>query len=105
MAKKKFGFGKVLLVGAAFAAAGGVVAYLKKAEIKQITEEVLAKIRTAREDDEYEDEFDDETPDIVVAKSADGAAEKDEGSSAPGVMDSSIKIEIDTPDEEEKKDE
>ena len=46
MAEKKFGFGSVLAIGAVAAvAAGAVVSYLKREELKILAEEVTARLK------------------------------------------------------------
>lgn len=46
MAEKKFGWGTVLLAsGAAALVAGGVVAYLKREELKKFAEDVMSKVK------------------------------------------------------------
>ena len=58
MAEKKFGWGTVLLAsGAAALGAGGVVAYLKREELKKFAEDVMSKVKTG-DDDVSEDIFD-----------------------------------------------
>ena len=46
MAEKKFGWGTLLLAsGAAALVAGGVVAYLKREELKKFAEDVMSKVK------------------------------------------------------------
>ena len=65
MAEKKFGWGTVLLAsGAAALVAGGVVAYLKREELKKFAEDIMSRVRPEDEDeDEFDDLFDDESDD------------------------------------------
>lgn len=82
MAEKKFGLGTVLLIGAAAAAvAGGVVSYIKRAEIKMLAEDIIAKVKPA-------DEADGETGDWDIRA---GAAEVD--AADVNIVDSGISLE------------
>lgn len=55
MAEKKFGWGTVLLAsGAAALVAGGVVAYLKREELKKFAEDVMSKVKPGDEDEGVE---------------------------------------------------
>ena len=50
MAEKKFGLGTALLIGAAAAAvAGGVASYIKRAEIKKLAEDIIARVKPAED--------------------------------------------------------
>ena len=50
MAEKKFGWGTVLLAsGAAALVAGGVVAYLKREELKKFAEDVMSRVKPGDE--------------------------------------------------------
>ena len=51
MAEKKFGWGTLLLAsGAAALVAGGVVAYLKREELKKFAEDVMSRVKPGDED-------------------------------------------------------
>ena len=51
MAEKKFGWGTLLLAsGAAALVAGGVVAYLKREELKKFAEDVMSRVKPEDED-------------------------------------------------------
>lgn len=89
MAEKKFGLGTVLLIGAAAAAvAGGVVSYIKRAEIKMLAEDIIAKVKPA-------DEADGETGDWDIRA---GAAEVD--AADVNIVDSGVSLEsVENPEE------
>lgn len=112
MAEKKSGLGKVLLIGAAAAVAGGVISYLKRVEIKRITEEIMAKVKPTDEEGIYTADLDDDgEPDIILADTTgdgqidtvlmdttgdgkmDSAAVDMDGDGVPDVMVSGISLE------------
>jgi hypothetical protein len=68
MAEKKSKLGAVLAIGALAAAAGGVIAYLKRAEIDRLAEDILDRVKPTEEDGVYSADLDDDgTPDIILA--------------------------------------
>ena len=84
MAEKKFGLGTALLIGAAAAAAaGGVLSYIKRAEVRRLAEEIIAKVRPTDTDEVYAADPDgDGQVDAVVAETAE-----------PNIIDSGISLE------------
>ena len=65
MAEKKFGWGTVLLAsGAAALVAGGVVAYLKREELKKFAEDIMSKGKP--EDEAAGEELFDVEPDNEI---------------------------------------
>lgn len=97
MAEKKFGLGTVLLIGAVAAAvAGGVVSYIKRAEIKRLAEEIITKVKPTDTDGVYTADLDgDGQPDVILTGlNGDGridtvAVETGE----PNIIDSGISLE------------
>ena len=65
MAEKKFGWGTVLLAsGAAALVAGGVVAYLKREELKKFAEDIMSRVKP--EDEAAGEELFDVEPDNEI---------------------------------------
>ena len=83
MSEKRFGLGKILFIGAAAAAIGGVISYLNREEIKRLAEDISAKMKTAEdtapEETAEEEESAEELVDIVIAaeEKAEAALEED----------------------------
>lgn len=97
MAEKKFGLGTALLIGAAAAAAaGGVLSYIKRAEIKRLAEEIIAKVRPTDTDGVYTADLDgDGRPDVILAD-LDGDGRIDAvavETGEPNIIDSGISLE------------
>ena len=67
MAEKKFGWGTVLLAsGAAALVAGGVVAYLKREELKKFAEDVVSRVKPGDKDEDAGVELFDVEPDNEI---------------------------------------
>ena len=82
MSEKRFGLGKILFIGAAAAAIGGVISYLNREEIKRLAEDISAKMKTAEEtapEEPEEEETAEELVDIVISaeEEAEAALEED----------------------------
>ena len=97
MAEKKFGLGTVLLIGAAAAAvAGGVISYIKRAEIKRLAEEIITKVKPTDTDGVYTADLDgDGQPDVILAD-LDGDGRIDTvavETGEPNIIDSGISLE------------
>lgn len=94
---KKHGLGTVLLIGAAAAVvAGGVISYIKRAEIKKLAEDIITRVKTTDAKGVYTVEFgvagqgDAESDDVSGAGRTDAAA-ADTGE--PNIVDSGISLE------------
>lgn len=81
MSKKKIGLGGLLAVGAAAAAAGAVIAYLRNEEIKKVTQEVLSKFKA-----EPEIEFEEEAEAVEVCENPECCFESDLDDGMPEVI-------------------
>lgn len=97
MAERKFGLGTVLLIGAAAAAAaGGVVSYIKRAEIKRLAEEIIARVKPTDAGGVYTADLDgDGRPDVILAD-LDGDGRIDAvavETGEPNIIDSGISLE------------
>ena len=97
MEEKKHGFGAALLIGAAAAAvAGGVISYIKRAEIKNLADEIIAKVRPTDIDGVYTADLDgDGQPDVILADTdGDGRIDTVAVEAAePNIVDSGISLE------------
>lgn len=97
MAERKFGLGTVLLIGAAAAAvAGGVISYIKRAEIKLLAEEIITKVKSTDTDGVYTADLDgDGQPDVILADlDVDGRIDTVAAETAePNIIDSGISLE------------
>lgn len=67
---KKSGIGAILFVGGVAAAAG--VAYLKRAQLKKLTEDILSKLRATEEEGVYAADIDGDGSDDVLLVDTDG---------------------------------
>ena len=66
---KRSGFGTFLLIGGVAAvAAAGVAAYMKRAELKKLTDDIMAKMKPTDEEGVYTADLDDDgETDIILA--------------------------------------
>lgn len=97
MAKKKQRPGTVLLIGAAaVVVAGGVISYIKRAEIKRLAEEIMTKVKPTDIDGVYTADLDgDGRPDVILADT-DGDGRIDVvgvEAEEPNIVDSGISLE------------
>lgn len=99
MAEKKFGLGTALLIGAAAAAvAGGVVSYIKRAEIKRLAEDIITRVKPADDTDEEIGDWD------IRADAAQADAPAD--TAEPNIVDSGLSLEsVEAPAEDAAGDE
>ncbi|MBQ8263836.1 MAG: hypothetical protein IJY96_03545 [Oscillospiraceae bacterium] len=69
MAEKKGILGTLISVGAVAAVtAAGVVAYLKKDELKKVTEDIMSKVKPTDTEGVYTADLDEDgTPDVILA--------------------------------------
>lgn len=78
MAEKRIGFGTIIAAGAAVAAvAGGVVAYLKRDELKKLANDILAKVQPTEEEGVYEADLDDDGVADIILADTDGDGQVD----------------------------
>ena len=94
---KKHGLGTVLLIGAAAAAvAGGVISYVKRAEIKRLAEDIITRVKPMDTRSVYTVDFDgDGEPDAVMADwDGDGSIAIMAGATGePNIVESGISLE------------
>ncbi len=70
MAEKKSALGAIIAVGAV--AAAGVAAYFKRAEIKKVTEDILAKLKTENPEGVFTADRDEDGQVDVIMADTDG---------------------------------
>lgn len=72
---KKSGLGAILLVGGVAAAAG--IAYLKREQLRKLTDEVMSKLRATEEEGVYAADIDGDGKDDVILADTDGDGKVD----------------------------
>lgn len=93
---KKYGLGTALLIGAAAAAvAGGVISYIKRAEIKRLADDIITRVKPTDARGVYTVDFDgDGRPDAVLGFPCAEAADAPAADAAePNIVDSGISLE------------
>jgi len=100
MAEKKHGLGTALLIGTAAAAvAGGLLSYIKRAEIKRLAEDIIIRVKPTNDGGVYADTDDGEQP--AAGKdgaNAGGCADAAADASELNIIDSGISLEsVDRP--------
>lgn len=92
---KKHGLGTVLLIGAAAAAvAGGVISYIKRAEIKRLAEDIITKVKPTDARGIYTVDFDAAGQSDAFPAEPGGDGRMDTAAAGePNIVDSGISLE------------